>query len=140
MLQDAQNVEVFEATFDHLRITHCLLQDEAQAIDHVPDQLRRFKDIEERDKLASDQLEELGVVDLRIDVLAMSDLLLFTFCESVIVATEFKDVLRELARHRRCRTLRVLISLVNPKVNLFEHFVDAKGVLKDQHLLQSRHL
>ena len=102
--------------------------------------MRRFKDVEERDKLASDQLEELGVVDLRVDVLAMSDLFFFTFCESVIVATQFKDVLGELAWYRRCRTLRVLISLVDPKVNLFEHFVDAKGVLKDQHLLQSRHL
>lgn len=140
VLQDAQNVEIFEAAFDHLGVAHCLLQDEAQAIYHIPDQLRRFKDVQERNKLAADQLEELGVVDLRIDVLAMSDLLLLTFCESVIVATEFKDVLGELSRHRRCRTLRVLISLIDPKVNLFEHFVDTKGVLEDQHLLQSRHL
>lgn len=140
MLQDAQDVEVFEAAFDHLWVAHCLLEDEAQAIYHIPDQLRRFKDVEERDKLAADQLEELGVVNLRIDVLAMSDLFLFTFCESVIVATEFKDVLGKLARYRRCRTLRILIGLIDPKVNLFEHFVDAKGVLEDKHLLQSRHL
>ena len=87
MLQDAQDVEVFEAAFDHLRVAHRLLQDEAQAIDHVPDQLRRFEDVKERDQLAADQLEELGVVYLRIDVLAMSDLFLFAFCESVIIAT-----------------------------------------------------
>ena len=85
MLQDAQDVEVFETAFDHLWVAHCLLEDEAQAIYHIPDQLRRFKDVEERDKLAADQLEELGVVNLRIDVLTMSDLFLFTFCESVIV-------------------------------------------------------
>ena len=87
MLQDAQDVEVFEAAFDYFGVAHCLLQDEAQTIDHIPDQLRRFKNVEKGDKLATDQLKELGVIDLRIDVLAVSNLFLFAFCESVIVAT-----------------------------------------------------
>ena len=49
LLQDPQDVQVLEAAFDHLRVTHSLLKDETQAIDHAPDQAWRLEDVEEGD-------------------------------------------------------------------------------------------
>ena len=41
LFQDSQDVEVFEAPFDHLRVTNGLLQDVTEAVDHSPDQAWR---------------------------------------------------------------------------------------------------
>ena len=70
----------------------------------------------------------------------MSYLLLLTLCEAVVGAAQLEDVLRELPRNR-CRVASLeLVSSIEPKVDLFEHFVNAHAVLKCQHLLQSGNL
>ena len=70
----------------------------------------------------------------------MSDLLLLALREAVVGAAQLEDVLRELPRNR-CRVASLeLVSSIEPKMDLFQHFVDAHAVLKCQHLLQSGHL
>ena len=65
----------------------------------------------------------------------MSYLLFLTLCEAVVGAAQLEDVLRQLPRNR-CRIASLeLISTIEPKVNLFKHFMDAHAVLKCQHLL-----
>ena len=86
LLQDSQNVKILETAFDHFRIANRLFQDKAQAIDHIPNQLWRFEHVEKGYELAPHQLKKLGVVDLRIDVLAMGNLFFFTLREPVIVS------------------------------------------------------
>ena len=40
LLQNSHDIQVLQAPLYHLWIAHCLLQDEAEAIDHIPNQLR----------------------------------------------------------------------------------------------------
>ena len=139
LLQDAQNVQVFEAALDRLRIAYGLFQYETKAVDHRPDEARRFKHVKERHQFAADELEQLGVVDLRVDELTVRDLLLFTLREAIIAAAQFNYVLWQLTRHLGGRSLLVLICSIQPKVHLLEHLMHAETVLKDKHLLQRGH-
>ena len=70
----------------------------------------------------------------------MCDLFLFTLRKSVIVAAQFKDVLWQLAWNLRRGALLVLVSPIEPEMDLLKHLVHAKAVLKDENLLQGRHL
>lgn len=70
------------------------------------------------------------VVYLRVNVLAVSNLLLFALSEPVIITTQFKDVLGELTRYLRRCSLLVLISPIQPEMNLLEHLVHAEAMFK----------
>ena len=87
LLKNAQNVEILKTAFNYLRITHSLLKNETEAVDHAPDKAGRTEDIEQGYKLAADHLEELSVIDLLVDVLAVGDLLLLTFSESIVCSS-----------------------------------------------------
>ena len=132
-----QDVQVLQASFDHFWIAYCFLEDKTEAIDHAPDQAWRLEDIKEGDELAAHQLEQLCVIDLRVYILAMGNLLFFALSKFVIVTSQFKDVLGKLTRNLRGRTLLILISSVQPEMNLLEHLMHAEAMLKDKHLLKS---
>ena len=67
----------------------------------------------------------------------MGNLLFFALSKLVIVTSQFKDVLGKLTRNLRGRTLLILISSVQPEMNLLEHLMHAEAMLKDKHLLKS---
>lgn len=67
----------------------------------------------------------------------MGNLLFFALSKFVIVTSQFKDVLGKLTRNLRGRTLLILISSVQPEMNLLEHLMHAEAMLKDKHLLKS---
>ena len=46
LLKNAQNVEILKTAFNYLRITHSLLKNETEAVDHAPDKAGRTEDIE----------------------------------------------------------------------------------------------
>jgi len=68
------------------------------------------------------------------------DLLIFTLSEALSTATEFKDVLGEFSLKCGGCPLAELLCPIEPKVDFFEHLMDAATVLECQHLLQSGHL
>ena len=67
----------------------------------------------------------------------MGNLLFFALSKLVIVTSQFKDVLGKLTRNLRGRTLLILISSIQPEMNLLEHLMHAEAMLKDKHLLKS---
>ena len=67
----------------------------------------------------------------------MGNLLFFALSKFVIVTSQFKDVLGKLTRNLRGRTLLILISSIQPEMNLLEHLMHAEAMLKDKHLLKS---
>ena len=66
-------------------------------VDHVPNEVGGLEDVQQRNELATNNLEYLRVVYVRVDHLAKSDLIFFSVAIlQKTVAAEFKYVLRQL--------------------------------------------
>ena len=129
-LKDRKDVQELEALLDCFRLSDYLLQNQAQVVNHVPNQIRYFEHIKQWNQSTADQLEHLCVVDLGFDLLADKYLIFFALTKlELAFATQFKYVLGKLVWNSRNRVaLLYLVFSLQPEVDFFKHFMDAVAV------------
>lgn len=130
-LEDCKDVEELEALLDCFWLCDYFLQNQAQIVDHVPNQIGHLEHIKQWDQSTADQLEHLRVVDLSIDLLAHKYLIFFTLTElELTFASQFEYVLGEFVWDSCNRVaLLYLVFSLQPEVDFFQHFMDAVAVL-----------